>query len=150
MDTNGTAPEAAAMRAQPEAFIIPTIDISPYLADPTSEAASKVVADVRLACMTTGFFSLVGHNVDKGLQQSVLRACDKLFRLPLDEKRSLVSPGGRLKNRGYEIIGSQVLQEGALPDLKEVYLRSLALLPWSWILVSPVISPALCHQTCGC
>ncbi|ERS97871.1 2OG-Fe(II) oxygenase family oxidoreductase [Sporothrix schenckii 1099-18] len=101
-------------------FHIPTIDIAPFLADPTSEAAAQVVADVRTACMTTGFFSLVGHNVPRDLQQRLLAASAKLFALPLETKKTLRPPtGSPLLNRGYELIGAQVLQEGALPDLKE-------------------------------
>ncbi|CAK7236511.1 hypothetical protein SBRCBS47491_009661 [Sporothrix bragantina] len=103
-------------------FQIPTIDIGPFLADPSSEAAAKVVADVRTACMTAGFFSLVGHNVPRDLQQRLLAACETLFSLPLDTKKALRPPEGTpLLNRGYELIGAQVLQEGALPDLKEGY-----------------------------
>ncbi len=100
-------------------FVIPTINIGPYLADPGSEAAAGVVAAVRKACITTGFFSLVGHGIPRDLQQRVLDACDIVFSLPLPEKKSLV-PRGILKNRGYEILGSQTLQDGTLPDLKEV------------------------------
>lgn len=103
-------------------FNIPTIDIAPFLTDPSSEEAAKVVADVRTACMTTGFFSLVGHNVARELQQRLLGACEKLFALPLETKKALRPPtGSPLLNRGYELIGGQVLQEGALPDLKEGY-----------------------------
>ncbi|KAL1892248.1 hypothetical protein Sste5346_007204 [Sporothrix stenoceras] len=101
-------------------FHIPTINIAPFLADPDSEAAAQVVADVRTACMTTGFFSLIGHNVPRELQQRLLAACAELFALPLETKKSLRPPSGStLMNRGYELIGAQVLQEGALPDLKE-------------------------------
>ncbi|OAA62632.1 2og-Fe oxygenase family protein [Niveomyces insectorum RCEF 264] len=101
-------------------FNIPTINIAPYLADPNSAAAAQVVADVREACVTTGFFSLVGHGVPQELQQSMLRGCKKLFALPLETKRVL-RPPGPLLNRGYELIGTQVLQPGARPDLKEGY-----------------------------
>ena len=99
-------------------FEIPTIDIAPYLADARSEAAAKVVADVRTACMTTGFFSMVGHAIPRELQASLLAAAEKLFALPLETKKTL-RPAGRLINRGYELLGAQVLQDGALPDLKE-------------------------------
>lgn len=40
-----------------------------------------------------------------------------LFDLPFDQKKAL----RRGKNRGYEVIGSQALQDGTLPDLKEVH-----------------------------
>ncbi|CAK7563545.1 MAG: hypothetical protein SEPTF4163_001414 [Sporothrix epigloea] len=103
-------------------FDIPTINVAPFLADPSSQAATKVVADVRTACMTTGFFTLVGHNVPRELQQRLLAACETLFALPLETKKALRPPQGvPLLNRGYELIGAQVLQEGMLPDLKEGY-----------------------------
>ncbi|CAK7227684.1 hypothetical protein SCUCBS95973_006627 [Sporothrix curviconia] len=103
-------------------FEIPTIDIAPFLADPSSEAAAKVVVDVRTACMTAGFFSLVGHSVPRDLQQRLLASCEALFGLPLETKKALRPPQGTpLLNRGYELIGAQVLQEGMLPDLKEGY-----------------------------
>jgi isopenicillin N synthase-like dioxygenase len=100
------------------AFVIPTIDIAPYLRDPASSDAIDIIQQVKSACMTTGFFSLVGHGISKELQRKVFQAAEAFFALPLEEKRRMVSPP--LKNRGYELIGSQALQEGSLPDLKEV------------------------------
>lgn len=102
-------------------FEIPTIDIAPYLANPSSEASAKIIDDVRQACMTTGFFSLVGHGVPKELRDRLFTAAEKLFALPLEEKKTLKH--SVMKNRGYELIGSQALQEGALPDLKEVRMQ---------------------------
>ncbi|KAH9886566.1 Clavaminate synthase-like protein [Xylariomycetidae sp. FL2044] len=101
----------------PPPFVIPTIDVSPYLSDPTSAAASAVVEEVRQACTTSGFFQIVNHGVPAALQRRVLAAAEAFFALPLATKRALQHP--TLKNRGYELIGSQALQEGALPDLKE-------------------------------
>ncbi|EFX01331.1 2og-Fe oxygenase family protein [Grosmannia clavigera kw1407] len=101
-------------------FVIPTIDIAPYVANPASAAAAQVIADVRHACMTTGFFSLVGHDVPAELQQRVLQAARLLFALPLEAKLAL-RPAGILKSRGYELIGSQALQPETLPDMKEGY-----------------------------
>jgi isopenicillin N synthase-like dioxygenase len=100
------------------AFEIPTIDISPYLRDSASPDGLEVIQQVKTACTTTGFFSLVGHGISKELQDKVFKAAEAFFSLPLDEKKKVISPP--LKNRGYELIGSQALQEGSLPDLKEV------------------------------
>lgn len=100
-------------------FDIPTINIAPYLKDPSSEAAEQIVQDVRSACMTAGFFSLVGHKIQRKTQNDVFEAAKRLFSLPVEEKRALRHPV--LKNRGYELIGAQALQDGTLPDLKEVY-----------------------------
>jgi len=105
------------MTVDKPAFEIPTIDIRPYLRDPSSPEAAEIVRRVRDACMTTGFFSLVGHNISRELRDKLFNAAEKLFALPLDVKKSLKP--AVLKNRGYELIGSQALQEGALPDLKE-------------------------------
>lgn len=103
----------------PVSFHIPTIDLGPYLADPSSEESAKIVEQVRQACITSGFFQLVGHGISKELQNRVQKAAEAVFALPLETKKKLMHPS--LKNRGYEIIGSQALQEGALPDLKEGY-----------------------------
>ncbi|CAJ2504696.1 Uu.00g120900.m01.CDS01 [Anthostomella pinea] len=100
-------------------FVIPTIDVAPYLQDPSSAASARVVEAAREACITSGFFQIVNHGIAKELQQSVLKSSEAFFALPLEEKRKLLHP--TLKNRGYELIGSQALQEGALPDLKEAF-----------------------------
>jgi isopenicillin N synthase-like dioxygenase len=70
--------------------------------------------------MNAGFFSLVGHGISKDLQERVFNASKTFFALPLEEKKKLSAPP--LLNRGYELIGSQVLQEDTKPDLKEVSL----------------------------
>ncbi|KAJ4423187.1 hypothetical protein N0V82_002181 [Gnomoniopsis sp. IMI 355080] len=100
-------------------FHIPTINIAPYLRDPMTDAARRVVRDVRDACMSVGFFSMTGHGIPKDLQDNMLTAAKRLFNLPLEEKKTLKHP--LLKNRGYEIIGAQALQSDTLPDLKEGY-----------------------------
>ncbi|KAI1498976.1 Clavaminate synthase-like protein [Biscogniauxia marginata] len=116
------APATMIVNAAAAPFVIPTIDIGPYLQDPGSEASAQIVDKVRQACATSGFFQIVNHGVPKELQLAVLRASKVLFALPLEEKEKLRHP--TLKNRGYERIGSQVLQEGALPDLKEGFYVS--------------------------
>lgn len=103
---------------KPDPFVMPTIDIGPYLADPSSEASRRIVNEVRQACITSGFFSIVNHGVARELRDKVFDACELFFSLPLEEKKKLGHP--TLKNRGYELIGSQSLQAGAPPDFKEV------------------------------
>lgn len=102
-------------------FNIPTVDITTYLNSPTSTEALKIVDQVRTACLTTGFFQLVGHGIPRSVQDDVFRGSEAFFSLPFEEKKKLdksVSEGA--SNRGYELIGNQGLQEGTLPDLKEV------------------------------
>lgn len=101
---------------KPTDFIIPTVDLSPYLQDPKSPAADAVVTQIRRACATSGFFQLVGHGVSKSLQQQAFAAAKAVFSLPEDEKRKLSGIPGR----GYEILGTQFLEPGKKADLKEV------------------------------
>lgn len=100
---------------QPE-FHIPTVDISAYLADPLSAEAQHVVGAVRLACTTSGFFQLVGHGIQPAVRNAMFSGAKALFKLSFAEKKALKRAG----NRGYEVMGSQALQDGTLPDLKEV------------------------------
>jgi isopenicillin N synthase-like dioxygenase len=103
-------------------FLVPTIDITPFRTDPASIEALKVVVEVREACMTTGFFELVGHGIPRSLQDRLFQAADALFSLPPEEKKKMdrIALGGP-HNRGYELMGTQVLQKDAGADQKEVY-----------------------------
>ncbi|KAF2801457.1 2og-Fe oxygenase family protein [Mytilinidion resinicola] len=103
------------------AFTIPTVDISSYVADPSSPAAERVIEDVRSACITSGFFQLIGHGVPRELQEAVLNGAKAFFKLPQEEKLKYEKSAVGRGNRGYEVMGKQVLQKGALPDLKEGY-----------------------------
>jgi isopenicillin N synthase-like dioxygenase len=106
--------------AENDNFRVPTIDISPYVRDPTSIEASKVIAQVREACMTIGFFELVGHGVERSLQDQIIEAARRLFTLSHEEKKKMDRKLSGLNNRGYELMGTQVLQQGAGADQKEV------------------------------
>lgn len=106
--------------AKTPTFTIPTVDISSYVADPSSPEAKGVVEDVRNACITSGFFQLVGHGVPRELQEDVLKGAEAFFSLPKEEKLKCEKSIAGHGNRGYEIMGKQILQKGALPDLKEV------------------------------
>ncbi|KAG9245605.1 2og-Fe oxygenase family protein [Calycina marina] len=104
----------------PAPFHIPTVDIAPYLTDPTSSASQKIITQVREACLTTGFFQLVGHGIAKSLKDQVFKGSEAFFKLPYAEKMKLDRTHSiGASNRGYEVIGNQGLQNDTLPDLKE-------------------------------
>ncbi len=103
---------------EPSAFTIPTIDLSAYLQRPDSSDADTVVEQIRVACATSGFFQLVGHGIPEPLQQQAFGAARTFFSLSDEEKRKLSGKPGR----GYELIGTQILEDGKKPDLKEVSL----------------------------
>ena len=98
------------------AFTIPIVDLTAYLQNPKSSEAEAVVAQIRDACTTSGFFQIIGHGTPETLQERAFEAAKAVFALPEEEKRSLSGKPGR----GYEIIGSQRLEAGKKPDLKEV------------------------------
>jgi isopenicillin N synthase-like dioxygenase len=111
----------------PVPFNVPTIDISSYLADPSPESPEsiKIINAIRTACTATGFFQLKGHGIPRSLQDALFKGAEALFKLPMEEKMKLDrSKRIGASNRGYELIGGQALQEGSLPDLKEVSLNS--------------------------
>jgi hypothetical protein len=118
LTTTLNQPSMAITNSTEPNFIIPTVDISAYLADPDSQEAKAVIKEIRHACKTSGFFQIINHGIPSSLQKKVFSSAVKLFDLPLEEKLKLRSA----KGRGYEVIGSQALQPGTNPDLKEVSL----------------------------
>lgn len=103
----------------PRAFYVPTIDLSLYLKDPSSPEAEKVIDNIREACLSTGFFVLTNHDIEKSLQQEVFDAAEKFFKLPFDDKKKLDAKT-HVGHRGYDVLASQSYEEGVMPDLKEV------------------------------
>lgn len=124
---------------------VPTVDISPYLADPKSNAARKIIEDVRDACTSTGFFQVTGHGISKNLQQNVFDAAHAFFALPLEEKKKL-NATNFIGHRGYDVLASQSYEEGVLPDLKEVRNPKVHHCDWHWLCwpsFSPIARAAL-------
>ena len=105
--------------ATESSFYVPTVDIAPYLADPSSPAAEQILNDIRRACQTTGFFQIVGHGISRQLQQSIFDAAASFFALPFDEKKKLDAKT-TIGHRGYDVLASQSYEDDVLPDLKEV------------------------------
>ncbi|KEY71248.1 hypothetical protein S7711_02355 [Stachybotrys chartarum IBT 7711] len=102
-------------------FIIPTVDISPYLKDPTSPESAKVIDDIRAACLSTGFFQLLGHGVPLTLQKSVFDAAARFFALPREQKLA-IRANKSTGFKGYDVMASQSYQTDVLPDLKEGFV----------------------------
>ncbi|MCV6598603.1 MAG: isopenicillin N synthase family oxygenase [Mangrovicoccus sp.] len=98
---------------------LPVIDIS-GLASSDPAARRAVGAELRAACLEHGFFYMTGHGVPPALIDAVMGQSKALFDLPLAAKMA-VEKSQSPSNRGYEVIGGQTLQPGALPDRKEGY-----------------------------
>ncbi|QPM90557.1 isopenicillin N synthase family dioxygenase [Pseudooceanicola algae] len=102
-----------------ETASLPVIDVSALSsADPAKRAA--VGAALRAACLDKGFFYCSGHGIPQGLIDAAFAETRALFDLPDAEKDSLDKSTSKA-NRGYETLGGQTLEAGAMPDRKEGY-----------------------------
>lgn len=96
---------------------LPVVDMSGLSSSDKAERQA-VAESLNRACRDYGFFYCIGHGVPRELMQAVLQQAQAFFKLPNEYKITLdksLSPC----NRGYETIGNQTLQPGAMPDRKE-------------------------------
>ena len=100
-------------------FYVPTIDIAPYLQNPSSAASSQIITEIRAACESTGFFQIINHGIPTTLQDSLFHAAEQFFALPFEAKKALDAKT-MLGHRGYDVLATQSYEEGVMPDLKEV------------------------------
>ncbi|PVI02220.1 Clavaminate synthase-like protein [Periconia macrospinosa] len=96
----------------------PILDFSAFY---SGDAAlkQKLVDDVRNCCLHNGFFQITGHPVPLQLQRDIMTWNKKFFALPLEEKMLINKDTSNTWNRGYELMKSQILEPGTLPELKE-------------------------------
>lgn len=101
------------------ATLVPTIDISPFLKDPTTHESENIIETVRNACSETGFFQITGHGVSKEIIHDLFQASKRFFALPMEEKMRL-DCRATAGHRGYDVLASQTYDPDVPPDLKEV------------------------------
>ncbi|OJJ77763.1 hypothetical protein ASPBRDRAFT_37010 [Aspergillus brasiliensis CBS 101740] len=104
----------------PSSSLVPTIDISPYLLNPTSEAANDVCQAIRTACLHTGFFQIINHGVSTSTSTEAFEASRRFYALPLEQKQKL-DVTKQLGFRGYDGICTQSYGRHTVPDLKESF-----------------------------
>ncbi|EME86367.1 uncharacterized protein MYCFIDRAFT_60863 [Pseudocercospora fijiensis CIRAD86] len=105
------------MSSKPIAEAPPILDFSVIYGNDAA-AKSELVETVKKCCLRNGFFQIVGHRVPRQLQEDVLDSLKSFFNLP-QELKEKVHKDNTTWNRGYESIGSQILEAGTNPDLKE-------------------------------
>ncbi|KAF2636573.1 Clavaminate synthase-like protein [Massarina eburnea CBS 473.64] len=98
----------------------PILDFSAFYSG-DAHAKQKLVDDVRNCCLHNGFFQITGHPVPSELQRRIMHWNKKFFNLSLEEKMKMDKGTSNSWNRGYELLKSQILEEGTLPELKEGY-----------------------------
>ncbi len=94
---------------------VPLIDINPLVTGIGD--AQAVASKIGLACREYGFFYIVGHGVDEGLQQRLDDLSRRFFAQDLEEKRRIRMVRGGKAWRGYFSL-SEELTSGK-PDAKE-------------------------------
>ncbi|KAG9239300.1 hypothetical protein BJ875DRAFT_531822 [Amylocarpus encephaloides] len=95
----------------------PILDFSAFYGV-DEKAKTQLVEDVKKCCLHNGFFQIVGHKVSTELQEKTIKFAKEFFALPQEQKNKF-HKDQTTWNRGYETMGSQILEAGTLPDLKE-------------------------------
>jgi len=94
-------------RTAPE---IPVVDIAGLDADAPDRAIEAIAAQIRAACLGTGFFYLSGHGIAEDLIAGVFAANRWFHDLPLDEKLKIKM---NVWHRGYQPLASSTLTSSA-------------------------------------
>lgn len=98
---------------------LPIIDLS-MLRSPRTEDRAAIAAQIRSACLNTGFFYVTHHGIPSDAFTRQYALSRTFFDLSLNEKLAIAQSKSFAK-RGYEPQAAQVLDEGSPPDLKESF-----------------------------
>ena len=98
---------------------IPVIEIA-GLASTRASERRRVATAIGNACREVGFFAITGHGIAPTQIAQAFALAHALFALPLAAKQALaLATHGH--NRGYVGLGTESLDERAMPDLKEAF-----------------------------
>ncbi len=94
---------------------LPVIDVAPFVSG--SGDRLRAAESIRDACRSAGFFYIVGHGVDEGLQARLEALSRRFFAQPLEAKLAIRMELGGLAWRGYFPVRGELTR--GRPDLKE-------------------------------
>ncbi len=94
---------------------LPIVDVAAL--GSTGTARDEVARQLNAACRDVGFFYVVGHAVDDGLQGRFEALSREFFGLPEDEKARIAMAGGGRAWRGWFPVGGELTS--GRPDRKE-------------------------------
>lgn len=87
--------------------MLPTLDISHFLAQPNSKAGQEFILRLRETCHDPGFFYLKGHGVPEKTREELIAIARKFFALPQSQRRA-IAIGNSPHFRGYTILGDEM------------------------------------------
>lgn len=100
---------------------VPVIDLAGFIGG-TVERRAAIGAEIDQACCDVGFFSVVGHGVEREIIDDAHRVARDFFDLPLADRRE-AEPADVSYPYGYRPFSVEALNRSiggaALPDLKE-------------------------------
>ncbi|CAN5405024.1 2-oxoglutarate and iron-dependent oxygenase domain-containing protein [soil metagenome] len=92
---------------------VPVLDLAPLLA---GDDLTALAAELRNACLNTGFFYVANHGVPQALVDNIFAAAKRFFDLPEATRREILVD--ERFRRGYVPFGSSTIP-GFKPDMKE-------------------------------
>ena len=103
---------------------IPVIDLQPYFSDPCDETLTPVSDQLRTACESVGFFSIVGHQVPDSLVSTAFNFTRRFHALPLAEKQAIAMdrPDWPLGGVGYLPVKHRKLPARSKGNLNEAFI----------------------------
>jgi len=107
--------DATRMTDQPSLSHVPVIDVSALVAREGDR--SRTADEIGRACRSSGFFYIVGHGVDEGLQRRLEKCSRQFFAQDLARKMEIAMELGGRAWRGYFPVGAELTSGKA--DLKE-------------------------------
>jgi isopenicillin N synthase-like dioxygenase len=96
---------------------VPVVDIGPLVAGRAGPARDAVARAIDDACRRVGFFYVVGHGVDDGLQRRLDTVARAFFALPDAEKSAIAMAKAGRAWRGWFPLGGELTS--GVPDGKE-------------------------------
>jgi isopenicillin N synthase-like dioxygenase len=102
---------------------IPVIDIQPLIRETGDRPIKQVAEQIGHACRNYGFFYVIGHGVDEGLQHRLEHLSRQFFAQDLETKQQIRMELGGRAWRGYFPVGGELTS--GKPDWKEgIYFGS--------------------------
>jgi len=103
---------------------IPVIDLRDYFSNPGAHTLAPVAAQLRSACETVGFFSIVGHEVEREQIAAMFDMARRFHALPLELKQALAMdrPDWPVGGVGYLPVSHRKLPARSKGNLNEAFI----------------------------